>query len=133
MAEDVELDRKEIEVQRRVAQEKRDQLKAQLTEIEKNAALIDMQFRECFIKLTNTREHYQDLDSSLRDSLAQSGLEISIMRQMLDDNEDLSQIQALINQAKETLVTTESTRIARHNDLQETIGLLAPDLSRSPY
>lgn len=130
MAEDVELDRKEIEVQRRVAQEKRDQLKAQLTEIEKNAALIDMQFRECFIKLTNTREHYQDLDSSLRDSLAQSGLEISIMRQMLDDNEDLSQIQALINQAKETLVTTESTRIARHNDLQETIGLLAPDLSR---
>lgn len=89
-----------------------------------------MQFRECFIKLTNTREHYQDLDSSLRDSLAQSGLEISIMRQMLDDNEDLSQIQALINQAKETLVTTESTRIARHNDLQETIGLLAPDLSR---
>lgn len=35
MAEDVELDRKEIEVQRRVAQEKRDQLKAQLTEIEK--------------------------------------------------------------------------------------------------
>ena len=130
MAEDVELDRKEIEVQRRVAQEKRDHLKAQLTEIEKNAALIDMQFRECFIKLTNTREHYQDLDSSLRDSLAQSGLEISIMRQMLDDNEDLSQIQALINQAKETLVTTESTRIARHNDLQETIGLLAPDLSR---
>lgn len=130
MAEDVELDRKEIEVQRRVAQEKRDQLKAQLTEIEKNAALIDMQFRECFIKLTNTREHYQDLDSSLRASLAQSGLEISIMRQMLDDNEDLSQIQALINQAKETLVTTESTRIARHNDLQETIGLLAPDLSR---
>lgn len=130
MAEDVELDRKEIEVQRRVAQEKRDQLKAQLTEIEKNAALIDMQFRECFIKLTNTREHYQDLDSSLRDSLAQSGLEISIMRQMLDDNEDLSQIQALINQAKETLVTTESTRIARHNDLQDTIGLLAPDLSR---
>jgi len=130
MAEDVELDRKEIEVQRRAAQEQRDQLKAQLTEIEKNAALIDMQFRECFKKLTNAREHYQDLDSSLRDSLAQSGLEISIMRQMLDDDEDLSQIQALINQAKETLAITESTRIARHNDLQEIIGLLAPDLSR---
>jgi DNA repair protein SbcC/Rad50 len=127
---DIELNRREIESDQCAAKEKRDLLREQLNELEKNIAVIDMQYMDCFKKLANARKRYEDLDSTFRSSLIMSGLEASLVQKILEDDEDLLTLQANISAAKETFAITESTRIARLNDVQEIQKSLTGGLSR---
>jgi exonuclease SbcC len=57
-------------------------------------------------------------------------LEESLVRRILEDDEEFLHIQDLVAAAKETLAMTESTRMARYNDVQDIQKYLAPGLSR---
>lgn len=128
--EDIEANRREVETDRRAAKEKRDLLRMQLNELDKNIALIDMRCMECFKKLANAKKQHQDLESNLKSSLITAGLDASLIWQILEDKEGFLHMQHIIDVAKETLAITGSARIARLSDVQEIQRSLAVDLSR---
>lgn len=128
--EDVAINRREIEADQRAAKEKCDLFRIQLNELDKNIALIDMQYMESLNKLVTARKQQHDLGSNLRSSLIKSDLEELLVRRILEDDEEFLHIQDLVAAAKEALAMTKSTRMARYNDVQDIQKLLAPGLSR---
>ena len=127
---DIELNQKQVEADHSAAKETWELIREQLKEIEKNIAIIEMQYTERSRKLDFARKQHQDLEAHIRSLIITSGLEESLLRQFFDSDEDFSQIQELVDAAKKTLAIRQSTRIARFNDLKDIEKLLDPDLSK---